>query len=221
MSEILRLENVTKIYKPNIRALNGVSFSVQKGEFIFLTGPSGAGKSTLLNLIFRAERPTSGEIYFDGRPLSSYSKREIPLLRRQIGFVFQDFKLLPHRTIFENVAIPLEVLGMAEGEIRRRVLIVLEQVGLAGKEQQLVDQLSGGEKQRVCLARAVINHPPILLADEPTGNLDSKRTEEVMEIFENLNAQGTTILLDTYDQSLFIDRQRRILVLDEGRIINL
>ncbi len=221
MSEILRLENVTKIYKPNIRALNGVSFSVQKGEFIFLTGPSGAGKSTLLNLIFRAERPTSGEIYFDGRPLSSYSKREIPLLRRQIGFVFQDFKLLPHRTIFENVAIPLEVLGMAEGEIRRRVLIVLEQVGLAGKEQQLVDQLSGGEKQRVCLARAVINHPPILLADEPTGNLDSKRTEEVMEIFENLNAQGTTILLATHDESLFIDRQRRILVLDEGRIINL
>jgi len=220
MSEILRFERVTKVYPPRIRALEAVSFSVKKGEFIFLTGPSGAGKSTLLNLIFRSERPTSGEIYFHGRPLSSYSRKEIPLLRRQISFVFQDFKLLPQRTIFENVAIPLEVLGVPEKEIKSRVLMVLEQVGLTGRERQLVKQLSGGEKQRVALARAVVNRPRLLLADEPTGNLDAKRTEEVMEIFEDLNARGTTIIFATHDEALFIDRHRRVLVLDEGRLLN-
>ena len=220
MAEILRLDRVSKLYEPNILALDQVSFSVEKGEFLFITGPSGAGKSTLLKLIFRAERPSSGEIFFEGRPLSSYARREIPFLRRQIGFVFQDFKLLSQRTVFENVAIPLEVMGVSEEEIKRRVLNILDQVGLSGKENQIVKQLSGGEQQRVALARAVINRPRLLLADEPTGNLDSRRTEEVMEIFEDLNAQGTTIILATHDESLFVDRHRRVLLLDEGRLLN-
>ncbi len=220
MPDILRLERVSKFYEPHIRALDDVSFSVEKGEFLFVTGPSGAGKSTLLNLIFRSERPTSGEIFFEGRPLSSYKRSEIPHLRRQISFVFQDFKLLSQRTVFENVAIPLEVLGLPEAEIRRRVFTVLEQVGLSGRERQPVRQLSGGEKQRVALARAVINRPRLLLADEPTGNLDARRTEEVMEIFEELNAQGTTIILATHDEALFVDRHRRVLVLEEGRLLN-
>ncbi len=220
MSDILRLERVSKFYEPNIRALDDVSFSLEKGEFVFITGPSGAGKTTLLNLIFRAERPTSGEIFFEGRPLSSYTRKEIPFLRRQISFVFQDFKLLQQRTVFENVAIPLEVIGLSDSEIRRRVFSVLESLGLSGRERQPVKQLSGGEKQRVALARAVINRPRLLLADEPTGNLDSQRTEEVMEIFEELNAQGTTILLATHDEALFVDRHRRVLVLEEGRLLN-
>ncbi|OAG28475.1 cell division ATP-binding protein FtsE [Thermodesulfatator autotrophicus] len=217
---MLRLERVSKVYKPNIRALEDISFRVAKGEFIFITGPSGSGKSTLLNLIFRAEKPTSGEIFFEGRPLSSFSRKEIPYLRRKIGFVFQDFKLLENRTVFENVAISLEIQDIPEGEIKYRVLKILKRLGLEGKESQLVRQLSGGEKQRVALARAVINRPRLLLADEPTGNLDARRTEEVMEIFEDLNAEGTTIILATHDQSLFVDSHRRVLVLDEGRLLN-
>ncbi|WP_082863456.1 cell division ATP-binding protein FtsE [Thermodesulfatator autotrophicus] len=220
MEDILRLERVSKVYKPNIRALEDISFRVAKGEFIFITGPSGSGKSTLLNLIFRAEKPTSGEIFFEGRPLSSFSRKEIPYLRRKIGFVFQDFKLLENRTVFENVAISLEIQDIPEGEIKYRVLKILKRLGLEGKESQLVRQLSGGEKQRVALARAVINRPRLLLADEPTGNLDARRTEEVMEIFEDLNAEGTTIILATHDQSLFVDSHRRVLVLDEGRLLN-
>ncbi len=220
MEEILRLERVSKVYEPNITALDEISFSVEKGEFLFITGPSGAGKSTLLNLIFRAEKPTSGEIYFEGRPLSSYARKEIPFLRRKIGVVFQDFKLLENRTVFENVAISLEIQGVSEGEIRRRVLKILERLGLSGRETQPVRQLSGGEKQRVALARAVINRPRLLLADEPTGNLDSRRTEEVMEIFEDLNAEGTTIILATHDEALYVERHRRVLVLDQGRLLN-
>ncbi|WP_457756000.1 cell division ATP-binding protein FtsE [Thermodesulfatator indicus] len=220
MEDILRLERVSKVYKPNIRALDDITFSVAKGEFVFITGPSGSGKSTLLNLIFRAEKPTSGEIFFEGRPLSSFPRKEIPFLRRKIGFVFQDFKLLENRTVFENVAISLEIQDIPEGEIRHRVLKILKRLGLAGKENQLVKQLSGGEKQRVALARAVINRPRLLLADEPTGNLDARRTEEVMEIFEDLNAEGTTIILATHDQSLFVDSHRRVLLLDEGRLLN-
>ncbi len=216
----MRLERVSKVYEPNIKALDEITFSVAKGEFVFITGPSGSGKSTLLNLIFRAEKPTSGEIYFEGRPLSSFSRKEIPYLRRKIGFVFQDFKLLENRSVFENIALSLEIQGVPEGEIRHRVLRLIKRLGLSGKEAQPVRQLSGGEKQRVALARAVINRPRLLLADEPTGNLDARRTEEVMEIFEDLNAEGTTIILATHDEALFVDRHRRVLVLDEGRLLN-
>ncbi len=220
MEDILTLERVSKVYEPNITALDEVSFSVKRGEFLFITGPSGAGKSTLLNLIFRAEKPTSGEIYFEGRPLSSLKKKEVPFFRRKIGFVFQDFKLLENRSVFENVAISLEIQGIGEDEIRRRVLKILERLGLSGKETQPVRQLSGGEKQRVALARAIVNRPKLLLADEPTGNLDSRRTEEVMEIFEDLNAEGTTIILATHDEALYAERHRRVLVLDQGRLLN-
>ncbi len=220
MQDILRFEKVSKVYEPGIIALEDISFSVRRGEFLFITGPSGAGKSTLLNLIFRAERPTTGEIYFEGRPLSAYKRKEIPFLRRKIGVVFQDFKLLENRTVFENVAISLEIQGLTEGEIRRRVLRMLARLGLGGRENQPVRQLSGGEKQRVALARAVVNRPRLLLADEPTGNLDARRSEEVMEIFEDLNAEGTTIIFATHDEALYADRHRRVLVLDRGRLLN-
>ncbi len=220
MSSILRVEKVSKIYEPHIKALEDVSFSVEKGEFLFITGPSGAGKSTLLKLIFREERPTTGEIFFENRPVSKLSRQEIPFLRRKIGVVFQDFKLLESRTVFENVALALEILGLSPGEIKKRVLRVLEAVGLSGKEKQLAKQLSGGEQQRVALARAVVNNPKLLLADEPTGNLDARRTEEVMELFEDLNARGTTIILATHDEALYVERHRRVLVLDQGRLLN-
>ena len=220
MQDILRFERVSKVYEPNITALEDISFSVRRGEFIFVTGPSGAGKSTLLNLIFRAEKPTTGEIYFEERPLSAYKRKEIPFLRRKIGVVFQDFKLLENRTVFENVAISLEIQGFTEGEIRRRVLRILARLGLNGREEQPVRQLSGGEKQRVALARAVVNRPRLLLADEPTGNLDARRSEEVMEIFEDLNAEGTTIIFATHDEALYADRHRRVLILEQGRLLN-
>ncbi len=220
MNPILRLDKVTKIYDPHIKALDEVSFSVEKGEFVFITGPSGAGKSTLLKLLFRAERPTTGEIFFEGKALSRLPRREVPFLRRRIGVVFQDFKLLESRTVFENVALALEILGLPSGEIKKRVLAVLEAVGLIGKEKQLARQLSGGEKQRVALARAVVNKPKLLLADEPTGNLDARRTEEVMELLEDLVAQGTTVLLATHDEALYVDSHRRVLVLDQGRLLN-
>ncbi len=220
MDYILRVERVTKIYEPNIKALDEVSFAVEKGELLFITGPSGAGKSTLLKLLFRAEKPTTGEIYFQDKALSQLSRREVPFLRRRMGVVFQDFKLLESRTVFENVALALEILGLSTGEIKKRVLDILEAVGLSGRERQLAKELSGGEKQRVALARAVVNKPKLLLADEPTGNLDAKRTEEVMNLFEDLVAQGTTVILATHDQALFVDRHQRVLVLDQGRLLN-
>ena len=220
MNPILRVERVSKIYEPHVKALDDVSFTVEKGEFLFITGPSGAGKSTLLKLLFREESPTTGESFFEGRPLSKFRRKEIPLLRRKIGVVFQDFKLLEGLTVFENVALALEILGLSGGEIKKRVLDVLEAVGLSGKEKQLARELSGGEKQRVALARAVVNRPKLLLADAPTGNLDARRTEEVMELLEDLTARGTTVILATHDEALYADRFRRVLVLDLGRLLN-
>ncbi len=220
MDPILRVEKISKIYEPHIRALENISFSVKKGEFIFITGPSGAGKTTLLKLIFRQEKPTTGEIFFEGRPISRLKRKEIPLLRRKIGIIFQDFKLLENRTVFENISIALEILGLSKTEIERRVFEVLETLGLYGKEKQLAGQLSGGEKQRVALARALVNRPKLLLADEPTGNLNSRQTEEVIKLFDELNAQGMTIIFATHDDALFVDRQDRVLVLDQGRLLN-
>jgi len=181
-SHIVELKKVSKIYPPNISALKNITFSIKRGEFVFLTGPSGAGKTTLLKLLFRAEDPTAGEIWIDGIDVSSISRSQLPFLRRKIGVVFQDFKLLKDRTVLENVGLSLEIMGYGRRQINRRVRQILKAVGLKGKEDICVAQLSGGEQQRVSIARAVVNRPSILLADEPTGNLDKQRTKEVVEL---------------------------------------
>ena len=215
---IIRMQGVTKRYPPSSVALSNVDLEVEKGEFTFLTGPSGSGKSTLLKLLYGAEKPTSGEILIDGVALSSVSSSQLPFLRRKIGVIFQDFKLLTGKTVFENVSISLEVTGLKRGQIVQRVRHVLEGVGLGSKSGQNPLQLSGGEQQRVAVARAIVNRPPIILADEPTGNLDVERTMEVMDLMEELNARGTTIIFATHDERLFEGSHRRVFRLSEGGI---
>ncbi len=215
---IIRLKGVSKKYPPDNLALRDVELEVRKGEFVFLTGPSGSGKSTMLKLLYCAERPTSGRIYIDGIDLSTLSPSQIPFLRRKVSVIFQDFKLLANKTVFENVSVSLEVLGLKRTQIERRVKQVLEGVGLAGKLNRTPLQLSGGEQQRVAIARAVVNRPPIILADEPTGNLDRDRTDEVMVLMEELNARGATIIFATHDERLYKNTHRRILRLVDGKV---
>ena len=217
-SSIIRLKDVSKKYSTDNVVFSGIDLEIEKGEFVFLTGPSGAGKSTMLRILFCAERPTSGEIWVDGVALSSLSNAQVPYLRRKIGVIFQDFKLLSNHTIFDNVALSLEVIGLGKKQAEQRVMQVLEGVGLAGKTSHYPLQLSGGEQQRVAISRAVVNRPSIILADEPTGNLDLQRTEEVMMLMEELNARGTTIIFATHDNRLFENTHRRVLRLFNGKI---
>ena len=217
-SSIIRLKDVSKKYSMDDVVFSGIDLEIEKGEFIFLTGPSGAGKSTMLRILFCAERPTSGEIWVDGVILSSLSNAQVPYLRRKIGVIFQDFKLLSNHTIFDNVALSLEVVGLGKKQAEQRVMQVLEGVGLTGKTSHYPLQLSGGEQQRVAISRAVVNRPSIILADEPTGNLDLQRTEEVMMLMEELNARGTTIIFATHDNRLFENTHRRVLRLFNGKI---
>ncbi len=215
---VIELREVQKKYAPDIVALEEADLTISKGEFVFLTGPSGAGKSTLLRMLYKAEEPTGGSIIIDGVDLSSLSKSQIPQLRRKVGVIFQDFKLLFNKTVFENVALSLEVLGLKKNQLSSRVRQVVEGVGLSDKLHRKVVQLSGGEQQRVAIARAVVNRPPIILADEPTGNLDRKRTTEVVALMEELNARGATILFATHDENLFTNTHRRVLRLKDGKI---
>ncbi len=215
---VIELRQVKKRYAPDIVALDEVDLAISKGEFVFLTGPSGAGKSTLLRMLYKAEEPTGGSIIIDGVELSSLSKSQIPQLRRKVGVIFQDFKLLFNRTVFENVALSLEVLGLKKDQLAARVRQVVDGVGLSAKLHRKVVQLSGGEQQRVAIARAVVNRPPIILADEPTGNLDRKRTMEVLALMDELNARGASIMIATHDDSLFNNTHRRVLRLKDGKI---
>jgi cell division transport system ATP-binding protein len=215
---IIRFKDVFKKYSPENVIFSGIDLEIEKGEFVFLTGPSGIGKSTMLRILFCAERPTSGEIWVDGMALSSLSNAQVPYLRRKIGVIFQDFKLLSNRTIFDNVALSLEVIGLGKKQAEQRVMQVLEGVGLKGKMGQYPLRLSGGEQQRVAIARAVVNRPAIILADEPTGNLDLQRTEEVMMLMEELNARGATIIFATHDERLFENTHRRVLRFHNGKI---
>jgi len=217
---VIELFHVTKEYPGDAPALSDVTVSVEKGEFVFLTGASGAGKSTLLKLIFCDEPATSGQLLVLGRNVAKISPRSVPYLRRAIGVVFQDFKLLPRRTVAENVALPLEVLSLSPKDIRRKVKTLLRSVGLEHRAQKFPPSLSGGEQQRVAVARALAADPPLLLADEPTGNLDPERTLEVMELLSAANARGTTVVVATHDRSLLDRYKRRVVTLERGRLVS-
>ena len=216
---MIQIHNVHMSYQNDAAALNGVTLSVGKGDFVFLTGVSGAGKSTLLRLMYGALQPSRGQILVDGQNLSRMSRREIPYLRRGIGVVFQDFKLLPNRTVLENVAITLEVLGWNKKDIGKKVYHLLKQMGLEHKIDSTPLRLSGGEQQRVALARALVNDPKILLADEPTGNLDEENKEQILSIFRDANIRGTTVVVASHDRRLIESCHRRVVVLDKGRIV--
>ena len=212
-------ESVTKVYDPNVVALNEVSFVIDKGEFVFVVGASGSGKSTMIRLLLKELEPTSGRILVGGRDLTRLKHSKVPLLRRNVGCVFQDFKLLPNRTAAENVAYALKVQGESSANIRRKVPEVLSLVGLSEKMSSLPDELSGGEQQRVSIARAVVNHPPLLICDEPTGNLDPDTSVGIMQLLYRINRAGTTILMVTHDREMVDKMRRRVIALEDGNIV--
>ncbi len=214
---MIRLDHVTKIYEPNKTVgLDDASIDIRKGEFVFVVGPSGSGKSTLLNLLTCELKPTEGTVWVAGNELNTLPKRKIPYLRRNIGHVFQDFKLLPTKTVYENVAFALEVIGRPRHIIAHQVPQMLELVGLGDKAKNLPDQLSGGEQQRVSIARAFVNRPLIVLADEPTGNLDPNTSIDIMRLLDRINRTGTTVVMATHDQSIVDSMRRRVIELEEG-----
>lgn len=215
---IIRFENVSKIFPPNIAVLENVNLVIEPGEFVSIVGASGIGKSTLLKLIYAEEEPTTGEVYFNERPLSKISRKHLPFFRRNIGTVFQDFKLLPQKTAFENVAYALEVDGKSTAEIQTEVPEILEIVGLGDKMHKLPKQLSGGEQQRVSLARALIHRPKVIIADEPTGNLDPLSTDEIIQLLLEINSFGTTILLATHNQRIVDKLGKRVILIDKGHV---
>ena len=217
---MILFDRVTKIYGKDTKpALNRVSLHIEPKEFVILVGTSGAGKSTLLKVLTREERPTSGKVVVGGIDYDTLKDRNIPLLRRKIGVVFQDFKLLPQRTVFENVAFALEIVGMSNREIKHTVPKVIDLVGLKGKQDKFPGELSGGERQRVAIARAVVRQPKILIADEPTGNLDPKHSWDIVRLLEKINRYGTTVLLTTHNKDIVDRLKRRVITIDHGKII--
>ncbi|MFD3812171.1 cell division ATP-binding protein FtsE [Rhodococcus sp. NPDC058639] len=217
---MIRLENVSKSYKTSTRpALDNVSVEVEKGEFVFLIGPSGSGKSTFLRLLLREDRPTSGEIHVADFHVNRLSGRRVPKLRQNLGCVFQDFRLLQRKTVAENISFALEVIGKPRAVIERTVPEVLDLVGLSGKADRLPAELSGGEQQRVAIARAFVNHPLVLMADEPTGNLDPETSQDIMLLLERINRTGTTVLMATHDHHIVDSMRRRVVELDLGRLV--
>ncbi|ABC27476.1 predicted ATPase involved in cell division [Hahella chejuensis KCTC 2396] len=216
---MIHFDRVSKRYSGGFEALSEVSFSLRRGEMAFLTGHSGAGKSTLLKLIMLMERPNQGRIYVGGQNLEKFPRRQIPYFRRHVGVVFQNHHLLFDRTVFQNVALPLEIAGVSSREIGRRVRASLDKVGLLKKENSLPITLSGGEQQRVGIARAVVNKPPLLLADEPTGNLDPELSAEIMRLFQQFNQVGVTVLIASHDLALISHMKHRVMRLDHGQLV--
>jgi cell division transport system ATP-binding protein len=216
---IVELRRATKIYPGGHVALERVSLRVDRGEFVFLVGPTGCGKSTLIKTLIRELTPTEGEILIAGRDIATLPERQIPFLRRRIGTVFQDFKLLPSRTVYDNVAYALQVIGAPRSDIRVKVPDALRLVGLADKLPNYPDQLSGGEQQRLAIARAFVNHPPLLLADEPTGNLDPATSVGIMQLLYRINRTGTTVVVVTHDSEMVDKMRRRVIQLDAGRVV--
>jgi cell division transport system ATP-binding protein len=215
---MIPFDDVTKVYEPDVAALKGVTFVIEKGDFVFVVGASGSGKSTLVKLLLKEIEPTSGRIMVGGRDLSRLKHGKVPLLRRNVGCVFQDFKLLPSRSAADNVAYALKVQGESRASIRRKVPEVMNMVGLAHKMNSFPDELSGGEQQRVSIARAVVNHPPLLVCDEPTGNLDPDTSVGIMQLLYRINRAGTTILMVTHDREMVDKMRKRVIALEGGRL---
>jgi cell division transport system ATP-binding protein len=216
---VIRFQAVTKVYPTSTRpALEDVTVEVDKGEFIFLVGQSGSGKSTFLRLVLKEEQPTKGQIWVAGKELNRLSRRKVPALRRQVGTVFQDFRLLPNKSVAENVAFALDVIGKPRHTVAKVVPEVLSLVGLDGKENRRPDELSGGEQQRVAIARAFVNRPRVLLADEPTGNLDPTTSVGIMKLLDRINRTGTTVVMATHDSNIVDSMRRRVVELEDGRV---
>ncbi|GEB78201.1 cell division ATP-binding protein FtsE [Sporolactobacillus inulinus] len=219
MSDAIVMQNVWKAYPNGVMALNGIDLSVKQGEFVYIVGPSGAGKSTFIKMIFRELKPTRGKIFINNKNIASLRERQVPYLRRKIGIVFQDFRLLPKLTVYENVAFALEVIEEHPRQIKKRVMDVLDLVGLKHKLRSFPNQLSGGEQQRVSIARSIVNRPPVLIADEPTGNLDPETSWQIMDVFKRINDQGTTIIMATHNRDIVNKVRHRVLGLEGGMIV--
>ena len=219
--ELIRINDVTKQYKNGVTALYDINLKVRKGEFVFVIGGSGSGKSTLIKMLYREEKPTKGQIIVGGLDVAKLKNKKVYKLRRKLGIVFQDYRLLPKMTVYENVAFALEVIGAKKDEIRVKVLKALEDVGLKNKIHNYPDQLSGGEQQRVAIARAIVNNPKLLICDEPTGNLDPEKSMEVMKVLDEINkTRGTTIIMATHDQQIVNKMKKQVLILKEGHLVN-
>lgn len=216
---MIKMNGVTKKFKNGVTALDRVSIDVKKGDFVFLVGPSGAGKSTMIKLLLKEMDSTAGTITIDDDDVTHLHKRKVPFLRRKMGVVFQDFRLLPNKTVYENVAFAMEITEASQREIRKQVPMILSVVGLADKQKAYPDQLSGGEQQRVSIARAIVNNPPILIADEPTGNLDPVNSWEIMKILKSINRRGTTVVMATHDREIVDIMQQRVIALEKGRVV--
>ena len=216
---LIEMENVSKKYRNKVSALRGVSVAIDQGEFVYLIGPSGAGKSSFIKLLYHEEALTRGQLYVGRYNLAKLRRRDVPRLRRSVGVVFQDYKLLPRKTVFENVAFAMEVIGEKPRHIRKRVNEVLTLVGLKARAKSFPNQLSGGEQQRVAIARAMVNKPHLLIADEPTGNLDPENALEVMDLLEEINKSGTTIIMATHNKQIVDDYRHRVLELKDGKLV--
>lgn len=216
---MINFKKVFMRYPNGVTALNGLDLEIKEGEFVFIVGPSGAGKSTLIKLLLKELEPTKGKILLDGQNITKVHGRRVPKIRAKTGVVFQDFRLLQNKTAYENVAFALEIMRTKSREIKPMVLKIMKLVGLSGKERSKPNELSGGEQQRVCIARAIINDPPILICDEPTGNLDPDTSWEIMKLLKNINKAGTTIIMVTHDKDIVNDMKQRVIALEDGKIV--
>ncbi len=213
------MKDVWKAYSNNVKAINGLNVTIKKGEFVYVVGPSGAGKSTFIKMIYREEKSTKGDIIIDGQNLATLKEKEIPMLRRKIGVVFQDFRLLPNLSVYENVAFALEVIEEEPAIIKRKVLDVLDIVHLKNKARFFPDELSGGEQQRTAIARAIVNSPKLLIADEPTGNLDPDTAWEIVDILDDINRRGTTIIMATHNKEIVNTMKKRVIAIEDGKVV--
>lgn len=216
---MLRMQDVSKVYSGGNFALQDINVHIKPGEFVFVVGPSGAGKSTFIKMLFREVLPTTGSIFVNGTDILSLSLKEIPYMRRQLGIIFQDYRLLPDRTVYENIAFAMQVIETPRRKIKRSVLNVLDLVGLRKRANAYPNELSGGEQQRIAIARAIVNDPLMVIADEPTGNLDPETSWDIMEIFKEINASGTTIVMATHDKEVVDSMGKRVIAIEKGRIV--
>ncbi|GAA0446609.1 cell division ATP-binding protein FtsE [Lentibacillus halophilus] len=216
---MIEMNDVHKTYTNGVTALNGITITIEQGEFVYIVGPSGAGKSTFIRLIYREAQSSQGTITINDMNVNNLKEKHVPWLRRSVGVIFQDFKLLPKLTVYENIAFALEVIEESPQNIRKRVMDVLELVGLKNKARFIPDELSGGEQQRVSIARAIVNRPKIVIADEPTGNLDPETSWEIMQVFEEINARGTTVLMATHSREIVNAKKKRVIAIEDGLIV--